>query len=265
MKTLLFIVSFLFALNVYSQIGGISASKLATPSSETVAVSSIEFEPSFSFASATNSFDYSGSRQALFSSEDSTLLFSTTGIRFTYGLAKNLEIGISLPSDVSTVSFGLKYRLPLDGKLTFALISGYNTIIGNGIYVKRNATHESTSTVAGGLILSYKFTDKFSCDFNAQYIKHLHTTTEGHSKGTYISSDFGYYLIENVDFIIGLNYYYKDNIIPNNNSHLLTLNPGIAIEKAKNFILVLNSPIDLSGKNDYQSYGFGLALTILLD
>ncbi len=265
MKRILFIVLLMFSSEVYSQVGGISASKLATPSSGVVPKNMIEFEPSFSFSSAKNSFDLSGKKQALFLTEDSTMLFSSTGVRFTYGIFKNLEVGVSLPTDISTLSFGLKYRLPVEGKLTFAFISGYNTIIGNGIYVKRNAVHESTSTMVAGFVLSYEISEKISCDFNAQFIKHNLTTSEGHNQGAYISSDIGYYLVENVDFIIGLNYNYRDNIISANSFHLLSLNPGIAIEKAKNFILILNAPIDFSGKNDYQSYGFGLALTILLD
>ena len=265
MKSLFSLFLLLLAANAYSQIGGISASKLATPSSGTVALNSIEFEPSFSFASSKNSFDEAGIKQSLFSSKDSTMLFSSTGLRFTYGLLKNLEIGVSLPTDISIVNFGVKYKLPIEGKLTFAVISGYSTITGNGIYVKRNATHESTSSMAAGIVLSYEFSERFSCDFNTQYFKHRHTTNEGHNQGIYISSDIGYYLIKNVDLIMGLNYYFMDNIISSNRSNLLTLNPGIAIEKAKNFILILNTPIDLSGKNEYSSYGFGLALTVLLD
>ena len=46
---------------------------------------------------------------------------------------------------------------------------------------------------------------------------------------------------------------------------LSALNPGIAIEKAENFILVVNAPFDVFGKNEYKTFGFGLALTIILD
>ena len=62
-----------------------------------------------------------------------------------------------------------------------------------------------------------------------------------------------------------MNYFYKDLDDSNNSSQLFTLNPGIAIEKAENFILVINSPFDLFGKNEYKTVGFGLALTIILD
>ena len=113
--------------------------------------------------------------------------------------------------------------------------------------------------------MTYEVSDKFSMDFNAQYQKHVDITAEGHNQGVFISSDFGYYAIEDVNFIMGMQYNFKEYDAYENNSHLFTLNPGIAIEKAENFILVLNVPIDLFGKNEYQTVGFGLALTIILD
>ena len=266
MKKLLIIFGLLLTYNFsIAQVGGLSASKLATLCTEAVPVNTIEFEPFFGLASATSFFDNNGTTQNLFTGNDSTQYFSETGFRFSYGLMKNLEVGISLPVDVSAVSFGAKYKLPFGEKMTFGMLAGYNSIVGNGVYVRRNAAHESTSALVGGLIMTYEFTDKFSMDFNAQYQKHINITDAGHDQGIFISSDIGYYFIENVNFILGANYFYKEFDVDENNSYLFTLNPGIAIEKAENFILVLNAPIDLFGKNEYQTIGFGLALTIILD
>ncbi|MEA3444919.1 MAG: hypothetical protein U9R19_09380, partial [Bacteroidota bacterium] len=117
----------------------------------------------------------------------------------------------------------------------------------------------------GGVILTYDFSDKFSIDFDAQYHKHKKTTSTGHTHGFNINSDIGYYLMERVNFIVGLNYGSQAYNASTNNSQLLTLNTGVAIEKAEHFILVLNAPFDLLGKNEYQTTGFGLALTIMLD
>ncbi|MDA3907303.1 MAG: hypothetical protein PF484_14620 [Bacteroidales bacterium] len=75
----------------------------------------------------------------------------------------------------------------------------------------------------------------------------------------------GYYLLDRVNFIIGLNYNFQSYLSNNDNSQVLTLNTGVAIEKAENFILVLNAPFDILGKNEYQTIGFGLALTIILN
>jgi len=259
-------LSLVFVINIsFSQVGGLSASKLGTYCTETVSAKAIEFEPAFSFASSTKMFDNNGATQNLFLSSDSTQLFSSFGFRFSYGLFKDFELGVSLPVDISTLSIGAKYKLPLETKMSFGIFVGYNAIVGNEVYVKRNTVHESTSSVAAGIIATYDFSEKFGFDFNAQYHKHFHTTVGGHSQGYTLSTDVGYYLIENINFIGGFIYSYDNNKIITRQSHLFTFNPGIAIEKAERFILVLNSPIDLFGKNEYKSTGFGLALTILLN
>ncbi len=260
-----FLFFLVFALTSMAQVGGLSASKLGTLCTETVPLNAIEFEPAFSFSSATHFFDSDGHRQALFAATDSTLNFSSTDFRFSYGALKNFEIGVSIPLNLSEAHFGVKYKLPLDGKLNMGLLAGYNTPIGNQIFVHRNDIYENTPAIIGGIIITYKLNKICSFDFDAQYQKHTLKTIDGHSQGLFVNADFGYYLLENIDFIVGLNYNYKgfDNFL--NNSHLLSLNTGVAIERAKHFILVLNVPFDILGKNEYQTTGFGLALTIILD
>jgi hypothetical protein len=49
------------------------------------------------------------------------------------------------------------------------------------------------------------------------------------------------------------------------NSYRLTINPGLTIEQAKNFILVLNFPYDTIGKNTNKSIGIAMALTIMIN
>jgi hypothetical protein len=264
-KIVIFIILDIIVVNLYGQVGGLSASKLGTLCTSPVSEGTIEFEPFFGYALSTIGFDKKGDRKDLFLSSDSTVKFSASGFRFSYGLMKNLEIGVSLPVDVSEVRFGAKYKLPCEGKLTMGILAGYSTLVGNQIYARRNSVQEITPAYVGGLILTYEFNEKFSIDFDAQFQKHTLTTDQGHTHGYFLNSDAGYYLLSQVNFIIGLNYNYKmyeDNI---NSSYLLTLNAGIAIERAKNFILVLNAPFDLLGKNEYQTRGFGLALTIILD
>lgn len=265
MRKLILALNMFFAISVaYSQVGGLSASKLGTYCAETVPAQSLEFEPTFYFASTTSYFNQNSDIHKLFMSEDSIQHFASTGFRFSYGLFENFELGVTIPIDISTISFGIKYKLPIDNKLEFGLMAGYNGIYGNDIYVKRNTVHESTSAYALGLICTYPFSDKLSIDFNAQYQTHIHKTITNHKKGVYLSSDIGYYLLKNINFISGFSYSFRNNDAPEQNSYLFTFNPGIAIEKAERFILVLNSPVDLFGKNEYKTTGLGLALTILL-
>jgi hypothetical protein len=246
-------------------IGGLSASKLGTLTAQEVGQGNIEMEPFFGYASTQHYFDHQGNVQKLFMSNDSTQKFSAFGFRFTYGVMKNMEIGVSLPVDVSEVRFGLKYQLPALGKLQWAILAGYNNIVGNQAYSRRNAFHESTPSVIGGLILSYPISRKWSIDFDAQYQKHTLNTVDGHTQGLYLNSDMGYYFLEKISFIVGLNYNCQTFSNIENSSELLTLNTGVAIERAQNFILVINAPFDIMGKNEYRTKGFGLALTVLLD
>ncbi|NPA68410.1 MAG: hypothetical protein GXO50_07370 [Chlorobi bacterium] len=265
-RTVILLFAFLLSAGIVSaQTGGLSASKLGTYCTETVPAGAIEFEPAFNLSSSVSFFDSNGDVRDLFMSEDSTQYFSSLGLRFTYGLFENFEAGISLPFDVSTLSAGVKYKLPLDIKPEFALMAGYNGIYGNNIYVKRDEVSESTSSVAFGIISTYEISDKLSADFNAQYQKHLNKTVAGHDRGYYVNTDIGYYLFENINFIAGFYYLFRDHENPELDSYLFTFNPGIAVERAERFILVLNAPFDLFGKNEYKTKGFGLALTILLN
>jgi len=266
MKKLTLAIFILFISSIaYSQVGGLSASKLGALCTAPVPENAIEFEPFFGHSSSAHYFDSNGDVQALFSTADSSINFAGSGFRFSYGLIENLEIGVSLPIDVSEARFGAKYKLPLDGKLSMGVLAGYNAIMGNQVYDRRNARHEITPSFVGGFIMTYDFTDKFSIDFDAQYQVHTITTVGGHSNGVFLNSDMGYYLLEKVNFIIGLSYNYKIFDDSNNDTYLLSLNTGIAIEKAEHFILVINAPFDLMGKNEYRTKGFGLALTIMLD
>jgi len=264
-KNILFLFSLIFVSTTMAQVGGLSASKLGTLCTAPVPEGTIEFEPFFGYATSTNLFDSNGDLQPLFSTSDSTMRFAGSGFRFSYGLMKNLEVGVSLPIDVSEVNFGAKYKLPFEGNLTIGLLAGYNKVLGNRISVCRDAICKATPAYVGGIIMTYEFSDKLSIDFDAQYHKHKKTTVDGHTQGFNVNSDIGYYLMEKVNFIIGLNYAYQTYNTNLDDSYLLTLNTGVAIEKAENFILVINAPFDLLGKNEYQTTGFGLALTIILD
>ncbi|HAG15408.1 MAG TPA: hypothetical protein DCG69_02645 [Bacteroidales bacterium] len=264
-KQLLLLFIGVISIPVFGQIGGLSASKIGAVCTTPVAENKIEFEPFFAYALSNHYFDSNSNRQDLFSTADSTLKFSTSGFRFTYGLFKNFEIGVTLPVDVSEVRFGAKYKLPFEGSLSMGILGGYNTLVGNQVYARRNSAHEMTPSFVGGLIFTYKINEKMCFDFDAQFQKHTEETIAGHTHGVFLDSAIGYYILENVNFLAALSYNYKFYSNPTDDSYLLTLNTGIAIEKAEHFILVINAPFDLLGKNEYQTKGFGLALTILLD
>jgi len=78
----------------------------------------------------------------------------------------------------------------------------------------------------------------------------------------FINTDLGYYIINKIQLVSGFNFSFTDGDIT---QYQLIFNPGVTIEKANNFILVMQLPYAVSGKNAYQSSGFGMALTIMID
>jgi len=266
MKIFTFILIFLtISTYNFAQVGGISASKLGSITSTTVAPTKIEFEPSFAVSYTKKAWDKEGKEYSLFASSDSTLIESGMAFRMSYGLFENMEVGIIFPSSVEALSLGAKFKLPLDNNFKAALIAGINTPLGNTLLDKKNKTMDNTIAAVGGVVLSYKFTDKFSLDFNTQYQKFTKEVAEEHKGDAFVSCDLGYFVLEKVQACLGV--YYDNTTFSNKdyNSSVFRINTGVTIERAKNFILILNAPFYISGKNAYKSTGFGVALTITLD
>ncbi len=109
MKKLLLIILILISANVYSQIAGISNDKLVVVNQATIGTQTFEFEPGFGYLWSTKTFDQDGKLVSLKPQGDSTLVLQALGFRFTYGFAKNFEIGSLITSNLNTFSLGIKY------------------------------------------------------------------------------------------------------------------------------------------------------------
>lgn len=260
---LIFLFLFFTFINVKSQIGGISASKLATLCAGTVPNKGIEFEPAFGFGYSSRYWDNDGNLQNLSASGDSVFVNSGFGFRFSYGAYENLEIGTAFPADMSGISFGAKYKIPFESKISIAALLGTNIPLGNQFFDTKNRSYDFSTSAVGGIVMTYDFTDNFAIDFDLQYQDFIQKVEGTHNNDMFVNCDIGYYITEGFQVIIGANYQqynYTDTEIS-----LLTLNPGVTIERAENFLLVLNFPYDITGKNIEQSAGFGFALTISLN
>ena len=201
----------------------------------------------------------------LFLSNDSSCLETELGFRLSYGLFNNFEIGMYIPVNTSCIGTGFKYNFFNKEKISLAGISGINIHTGNNTYNTKIDYSDKTTSINGGIALSYVFSDKLSIDINGQIHKHIRKTLDNHLYDTFISSDIGYYIIEGLQLVASINY--SNEIYNHNtqNTELLMLNTGITIETADNFILVLNTPIHIIGKNNLMAKGFGMALTICID
>jgi len=246
------IFKFLFITNIillsfksFSQVGGISASKLVVINTETVPANKIEFEPSFGFSISKN---------------DSINMNSDFGFRFTYGINSKTEIGIFVPLHLNSVNWGIKYHALDFNKLSLGMIAG----IENALIVN-NSEEEKISSLfnsyAGGIVSTYQFNDKLSIDFSGQFQNHFEADKTNFN--SFLNSEIGYFVSDGLQLVTGLQY--ENHHILNIQENYFTINSGITVEKAKNFILVVNIPYQFKNKYSVSSIGFSMALTILID
>ncbi len=256
----IFIATLLFGVMYqisYAQIGGLSAGKLRTFGTATVPVNAIEFEPSLGICMYKSAFSQHGDLYPAFDNKDSLSFENQLAFRFSYGLFKNAEIGVLVPQDVSALQTGIKYKIFAHNKSSFGLMGGLNLAFNNRIHKDEIMAYSS------GLI--YSFDGNFLLDMNAQMQRSITSDNANSHNHYYFSADAGYYLKNNIQLVSGL--YFHQNKYPSaeDNQQSLTFMPGITIEKAENFILVLNYSCDIFGKNIQQAHGLGIALIIMID
>lgn len=261
-QKIFFISLFLSAsLNIKAQTGGLSASKLATLCAGTVPAKTIEFEPAFAVFFSDKMWNKSRKLEPVFAQSDSIAINSAFGFRFTYGFFENFEAGISLPVNFESFSLGIKYKLPWKVKMfNLGLLAGVNMNLGNKrVYGKIKFVNQHLSFPLG-IVLSYHNGKKFGFDTDVQY----QFSANNKINDLFINADIGYYITENIQPVIGLNYVsnnFKENKLC---SDLMIINPGITIENAKNFILVISFPYGILGKNVMKPNGISFALTVLI-
>jgi hypothetical protein len=253
-----------FSNPVFSQVKGISASKVGTYCIGTVPKRDLEFKPSFSFGISRQKWNSNYKLENSFATPDSLETYSEYSLRFTYGLTDKIEIGLSAPSDISGVSFGIKYIAMQNDKSGISIISGINSPLGNRFYDLSSKDSNDMVSFAVGFVYSHKINDKLLFDFDIQGQTLMKNAKENHHYDLFINSDLGYYANEHTQLICGLSYYndfYNDSKL---NNSLLDIHPGISYETGENFLIVISSPIGLYGKNEKQNYGINIAFTMTI-
>ena len=147
---------------IYAQISGISNSKVVVPGTETVGERTFEFEPAFEFFSPKSEWD-SNSDLVTF---DSSSTESSYGFRLTTGLKENLEVGMIIPSDLSSLNFGLKWLFWSRRDLSAALQSGLNF---DDLNESRHKNKGIAKIFGFGLVMTYEPEDKISIDSDISF------------------------------------------------------------------------------------------------
>lgn len=259
------IISLVFCSNfVKAQVFGVSASKLATINAIPVTKNHIEFEPSVHFNYASRRYNELGKPENIYLNNDSIDINSCMNFRFTYGINSRWEIGMMIPADVSGFSLGTKYLITSIQNISMSGLLGLNAAT-NSVICKINPDYDKALKLAGGMAITWQLSDVFSIDMDNQFQIALNTTEEKHQFDYFFNIDAGYYVNKYLQPVIALNYYMSGFQESTLNSELMIINPGITIEPAERFLMVINIPISILGKNHSVIYGFGFALTIMLN
>jgi len=263
-------VSIFIIYSVSAQVSGISASKLATYNASVVGHKTIEFEPAFGSLFSTKFFNENGGVEEKFENSDSISNESELGFRMTYGVVEGLEIGVYVPTGAESFSLGAKYNFLSKNKYGIAAILGYNMVLNN-TRSKENVLYEESDLLAGGLAATLRFSEKFSIDIDGQCQLSTVNTSKDHEIDLFFDLDIGYYIVPWLQPVLGTNFGHGSfNMLdPLTNENMdvgsFDLNFGMTIEPAEQFLIVLNSPLTLAGKNTDKTYGFGFALTVTLE
>ena len=259
------IISLVFCSDIVNaQVSGISASKLATINAMPVIKNNIEFEPAVQFNYTSKKYDELGKPESIFTNNDSIDINSCMNFRVTYGVNERCEIGMMVPSDVSGFSLGTKYLIASNQNISMSGLAGLNST-SNSVICKINQGYDKALKLAGGMALTWQLSDVFSIDMDNQFQKALNTTKEKHQFDYFFNIDAGYFVNEFLQPVIGLNYCRHEFQESTYNSELMIINLGITIEPAERFLMVINVPRSIFGKNQSIINGFGFALTIMLN
>jgi hypothetical protein len=250
--------------SIKAQVQGVSAEKLVAINPFTVEKRTVEFEPLVGYLWSTKMFNNAGKAQPLKSGGDSTLVLQTLGFRVTYGFADRFEVGGIVTTDLNSLSLGLKYNMFKSKNYAGAILFG-TTFSNESDFVFRNSGFfGKTASLATGFSFTNKLSKYFSVDYDLQY-QNLFDDNQSISDDYFASFDFGFHFKGSHIAVAGLSYKYNNFKIEKQNACLLTLNTGLVVQTGKMFILVLNFPIDLYGRNVERFYGFSFALTITFD
>lgn len=259
----IFLINLIFILSVYgySQIGGISNSKLYSINTDIIKRHTIEFEPTVYHTNSIKYWDSNGNLQNSFSTADSALKNTGLSFRFTYGLWDVLEIGGSISTELGSTSLGVKYKFWSNQSMAFAAMAGANIPLGNKTIDKTIRLSDQITSLGAGLIYTVTFSEVFSLDANAQYLFFAEETDDKNKGTLYLSSDIGYYVFDRkLQLIGGLGYF--NSSFESFNSSSLTVYPGCTVETGNNFVIVLQAPFDVNGKNALKNAGFVISLTL---
>jgi len=231
-----------------AQIGGVYMTKYSAYSAYSVSKHSVDLETSFNFSKVTAEWDSYGVKQniAPFFSND-------IGFSAIYGISNKFESGIYIPSDVSGLSWGAKYRLIEGNVFSFATIAGVNLDF---------STKNAFSDAGLGTVFTFDLSENFSTDVDFQFMSNFSDIKNNFNYGFYANLNSSYYL-SFIQCIFGLNFYQTqyDNLVSQN----LIFSPAFGVEPSEKYFILISFPISVYGKNDLKTVGFSFTIGFYLE
>ena len=262
---ILILVFSLMSNNLSAQVAGVSASKLTAIDATLVHTKTLEAEPSFIYLYGKKAYDNNGNLYPVFQDNDTAAILKDLFFRFTYGVGQNLEIGTFVTANLSSISFGAKYRFVQHRKFLGVALLGINFSNQSNFGIRKTGFFGKSLGIATGVALTNNFTSRLSLDVSAQYQNSF--CYEGSLSDDYfLDSDLGYYVFhQTLQLAGGFSFQYNHYKTGNPDAYRLSFHPGVTIETGKSFIIVFYTPIDLVGKNMGRFTGFSLAFTLSID
>jgi len=264
-RNILFAVLLLNSAMAFSQVMGVSASKLTSINAATANKNQVEFETGFGYYWASKYYNEEQKLQEFSEEGDSTDVFQEMAFRITYGITDKFETGVLVASNMSTFSLGVKYYLFTSNTFSGAIIAGGTFANESDIVSKNTGIFGKTVSLATGMAFTNEFSQKLSLDFDLQY-QCIRDVDVSYSNDFFANAELAY-IFNNSNQIIGGFSYTNNNHThkyDGHNNQLFTFNLGASISSGEMFEIVFYTPITLMGKNYDRLNGISLALTIFL-
>ncbi len=263
-KVIAFSFLMFFSTALTAQVVGVSASKLTTTDAVLVSKNTLEAEPSFIYLFSRKVFDDKGQLYPVSPDGDSAVILKDLFFRFTYGAGQRLEIGTFVTANLSSISFGAKYRFVRQKKFLAAALLGINFSDNSNFGVRKTGFFGKYIGIATGVALTENFTDRLSLDVEMQF-QHAFCYDGPLANNYFLDTGLGYYVFRHtLQLAGGFSWQYNQSLNGIPGSYHLSFHPGVTIETGKSFIIVFYSPIDLTGRNTGRFTGFSFAFTLTI-
>jgi len=233
-------------------VGGISNSKVIVPSTDTVPKSRIEIEPFANF---------------LFADDENNTKTYDLGMRVTYGLLDNVEVGasfffvtfddddiINTDSNFGNIEPGLKWRI-FDQE-DYSLTS-FSIAYEGGITIPTSGDDEKWAFEPLGLIITKNINEQLSIDNDV-----VLRIVEDEIWGIISNHGIGYYITEWLQPVVEMGYIYN-NIDNQRNEHVLNVTGGFTANLTDYATLIIGVTKDIVSEDTEDTLVITTALTLL--